>query len=462
MKRFSSALIAIIYCCCSFAQGSQEKVVQSFVETLSTWCKTADDIYREKLGELTNENIGTNSNKGYGCRVNNKLMIMLHSFIKENHPNSSIDIGKGNMEISTYLNYLTWAIEDELSYTHGKPIWLKDFKEPVAYIDKEEIPLFVYDVDESTNGAIIFNGRSQYWVRGNQITYILDDDDPMARALQLYNDHEYESAFKIFRELAYENPNNYEAQYYTAVMEIKKQGCGYLDSKIRDTEAAWWVTRGSIASSFSHEWYKDRMAKLYVKYSVDEKKLPYNTHGKNVYISQLMSAKLVTEGMMPIKKRVGNYWLYGYMNEKGKLVIPCKYAWLGGFNKNGLSLASKDMKYGFIDKQGKEVIPLKYDMAIPYFKNGRTFVLLNEALLLIDEGGNVIKEVGKGFDIIYSNIVRGNVYVHNKYSQKIYLYNIDGEIVSVENEGYKYDYTKNCFFAVDKEGNRLFEESFEW
>ena len=101
-------------------------------------------------------------------------------------------------------------------------------------------------------------------------------------------------------------------------------------------------------------------------------------------------------------------------------------------------------------------------MAIPYFKNGRTFVLLNEALLLIDEGGNVIKEVGKGFDIIYSNIVRGNVYVHNKYSQKIYLYNIDGEIVSVENEGYKYDYTKNCFFAVDKEGNRLFEESFEW
>ena len=444
------------------AQENEETIVRSFVETLSTWCKTGNDKNREKLGQLTNENVGTSVKSGYGCRVNNKFMKLLYDFVKTKHPNSSIDIGKGSIEVSTYLNYLTWAIMDDMSYKHGLPVWLKDFKEPVAYEDKSEEPLYVFDVDESVNGSVEFNGRNQYWVRGNQITYILDHDDPMARAVEFYSNREYEKAFELFRELAYSNPNNYEAQYYTAVMEIKRQGCDNIDSKIRDIEAAWWITRGLVASTYSYAWYKERMKKLYVVFSINENKLPYNTHTKNLYLRYLMSAKLVSEGMMPIKKWKGKFWRYGFMNEKGKIVVPCKYSFVEPFNSNGLAAVALNNRFGFIDKHGKEVIPVKYNSVLSQFKNGRTYVILDGDLLLINEHGDIIKEVGKGFEVILSNIVKGLVFAKNKNSGKYYLYDMDGELSSVENDPYGLDYTINSYYLQNKEGKRIYVEPFDW
>lgn len=465
-KRVLKFMIVAATCICSCqplsAQKGEETVVRDFIETLANWCKTGDDMNREKLGQLTNENVGSGSTGGYGCRVNNRFMKQLYSFVKAKRPNSNIDIGKGTIEVSTYLNYLTWAIEDDMSYKHDSPVWLKDFKEPVAFEDKTEAPLYVFDVDETTEGAVNFKGINQYWVRGNQITFILDHDDPLAQAVELYSKHEYEKAFNMFRELAYASPENYEAQYYTAVMEIKKQGCGNLDSKVRDTEAAWWITRGTYASTYSYKWYKERMKKLYARYSVDETKLPY-THGRDFYLASLMSRKLVSNGMMPVKRKAGKYWYYSFMNEKGKVFTPFKYTIVFPFNSNGLALvATGKSQFGFVNKQGKEVIPLKYDSALSVFKDGKTFVVLNGDLLIINEQGEVIKEVGKGFEDICPDIVNGLVYTKNKNSDKWYLYDMDGELSSVENNEYRLDYTKSCFYVVGKDGKRVFEEPFPW
>lgn len=438
-----------------YAQAEQETIVRSYVETLSSWCKTGNDKNREVLARLTKEDVGSNEKEGLGCRVKNKLMKQLDSFMKANHPNNTIELGEGDLEISTYLNYFTWAIEEGLSYTHGAPVWQKDFEEPVAYNDKNEAPLFVFDVDEKTKGVVDFSGRTQYWVRGDQITYVTDHDDPMAQAMAFYSHHEYEKAFRLFREQAYTNPKNYMAQYYTAVMEVKKQGCDFLNSKVRDTEAAWWITRGTITSNY-------KMMNLFEKFGIDTKKLPFNSISKNLFYYRLRMTKLVSQGMMPAMKVVNkNKVKYGFMNERGEIIIPCKYNYVESFNNNGLAMVRGDKGTGFVNKQGNEVIPTKYQGAWPKFNNGRTYVLLDGKLLLIDEKGNIIKEAGKGFDLIIIQF-KDLIYARNTNSNKLYGFNMDGNIENVLNDDIKFDFTNCCLFIEDEKGNRIMEEPIKW
>lgn len=446
-KLFVSVVITFMVSQVGNAQSSQELLVKTFGDYMSEWCKTADDTYREKIDGLVQ---GSKS-----CRVDDGIMQIFVS------KDESGLLSSGTSFMDSYLNCITHAIDDELTYTHGTPVWQKDYKEPVAFNDKTEAPLFFVSMDINTKGSIHFNGSDLFFVRGGQITKIVDfnDDTSIAKAIELYSSHKYDEAFKLFRKLAYEDPGNYDAQYYTAVMEIKKQGCGFLNSKVRDMEAAWWLTRGVIGNSIEKDWSKERMAKLYMRFDVDEKPLPFNTAGRDFYIMSLMTRQLISKGLMAYKNSKG---LYGFMDESGDIVIPCKYNLVYPFDKSGHALVIKDGKIGYIDTSGKEVVPIKYNSGIAQFKDGKTFVILGENLLLIDDNGNVLKEVGVGYDSLNSAFVGGKAYAHHKTAKLYYLHDISGNITSVEQEGYFVDYKRNCYFTKDKSGNRLLEESFGW
>ena len=46
---------------------------------------------------------------------------------------------------------------------------------------------------------------------------------------------------------------------------------------------------------------------------------------------------------------------YGFINKKGKVIIPMKYAYAGEFYE-GRAVIKVGKKYGFIDKKGREII----------------------------------------------------------------------------------------------------------
>jgi hypothetical protein len=50
---------------------------------------------------------------------------------------------------------------------------------------------------------------------------------------------------------------------------------------------------------------------------------------------------------------------YGFINDKGKVVITPQYQEVGNF-KEGLVYVKKNGKAGFVDKKGKVVIKLTY------------------------------------------------------------------------------------------------------
>lgn len=444
---FASAVIAFSTSQVCNAQSSQELIVKNFGDYMSEWCKTADDTYRGKIDGLVQ---GSKA-----CRVDDGIMQI---FVSKDETGL---LSSGTSFMDSYLNCIIHAIDDELTYTHGIPVWQKDYTEPVAFNDKTEAPLFFVSMDINTTGSINYSGSDLFFVRGGQITKIVDfkDDNSIAKAIALYSSHKYEEAFRLFRKLAYEDPSNYDAQYYTAVMEIKKQGCGFLNNKVRDMEAAWWLTRGVVGNSIEKDWSKERMTKLYIKFSVNEKPLPFNNGGRDFYIMSLITKQLISKGLMAYKNDKG---LYGFMNESGYLVVPCKYNLVYPFDKSGHALVLKDGKIGYINTYGEEVVPIKYNSGVAQFLDGKTFVILDEKLLLIDDKGNVLKEVGVGYDGLNSSFVGGKAYAHHKSTKLYYLHDTQGNITSVEQEGYFVDYRKNCYFTKDKSGKRLLEESFGW
>lgn len=81
---------------------------------------------------------------------------------------------------------------------------------------------------------------------------------------------------------------------------------------------------------------------------------------------------------------------YGFFNTEYQLVIPFKYDFTSGFNKNEeLCAVGINGKYGYIDKSGNEVIPLAYDFAAPFY-NGLAAVVKNNKLGYINHSGEIV------------------------------------------------------------------------
>ena len=79
---------------------------------------------------------------------------------------------------------------------------------------------------------------------------------------------------------------------------------------------------------------------------------------------------------------------WGYVNEKGKVVIKAKYQEAGIFN-SGYAIVKKDNKYGIIDYNNQEAIPLAYDY-ITRLDSGIYFTKLEDKCGVISADGKEI------------------------------------------------------------------------
>ncbi|QFT89509.1 Anti-sigma-V factor RsiV [Bacillus sp. THAF10] len=98
----------------------------------------------------------------------------------------------------------------------------------------------------------------------------------------------------------------------------------------------------------------------------------------------------------PVKTVEGTKW--GYIDEKGKVVLKPAYANANGFQQNGLAIVSKREGTGIINQTGKFVVKPSYATILP-FTEGRAIAMLNEGgSVVINEKGKVLTE--KKYDYI--------------------------------------------------------------
>jgi hypothetical protein len=68
---------------------------------------------------------------------------------------------------------------------------------------------------------------------------------------------------------------------------------------------------------------------------------------------------------------------YGFIDKTGAEIIPLKYDHADNFS-DGLARVELDGKYGFVNKTGVEIIPVKYDYVESIFAEGLIRVILNK------------------------------------------------------------------------------------
>lgn len=100
-----------------------------------------------------------------------------------------------------------------------------------------------------------------------------------------------------------------------------------------------------------------------------------NEKGTLVIPAEFDRVSSFDEGMC----RVVSNGLYGLIDKKGKFIVPCKYKSIGVCLEGFLSVQDAETgKEGFIDKTGKIVVPLKYDIVDRFF-DGMALVYKRDA-----------------------------------------------------------------------------------
>lgn len=100
--------------------------------------------------------------------------------------------------------------------------------------------------------------------------------------------------------------------------------------------------------------------------------------------------KSVTGSLAIVSKKVANKKLWGFANEQGEEVIPCKYDKVAVFGfLNGYAPVLKGEFCGIINEQGDEVVPCEYDH-VNLFSEGLAGVEKNGLWGFSNEFGEVV------------------------------------------------------------------------
>ena len=136
---------------------------------------------------------------------------------------------------------------------------------------------------------------------------------------------------------------------------------------------------------------------------------------------------LFSEGLAPVCID----GLFGFIDTKGKVVIPAKYVFAEPFH-DGRAMVMKDEKCGFIDHEGHEVIPLKYTRA-EFFIDSIAPVQVGDCLGFIDtEGREVIPPL---FDAAFGVDWMWYWITGEMYSQGLLLLKYKGKLGFADRNG---------------------------
>jgi len=105
-----------------------------------------------------------------------------------------------------------------------------------------------------------------------------------------------------------------------------------------------------------------------LEYTLDEKQGLLSIEGKEL-TPPIYEFIYNRDGYKPAKKG----GKFGYLNQKGELVIACQFDDADGFGIEGLAGVRLNDKAGFINLNGEIVIPIVYDY-VDYFRNGKAKV----------------------------------------------------------------------------------------
>ena len=163
----------------------------------------------------------------------------------------------------------------------------------------------------------------------------------------------------------------------------------------------------------------------------------WNLYKKHPYIKDKGSAyyhyvlpkyrPLCNVNLPHVKKDGANY---GFVSEKDKIIVECKYSFVYPFDhqSNLAAVRDKSNKWGFINKYGELVIPHIYDAVNDIFVDGKNFVIADDYLILIDKNGVELRKI-YGYNYLIPKLKENEIIAYNGLKQQFDAYDFYGNLL---------------------------------
>lgn len=413
MKGLKFLFIVSLFIACPFSLFAQQEIgcVKSFGDNLHSWCGSGNISYLQQLESLVSGRLA--------CRVDDGIMAEFRSV------DPSVSLTSGTSTIDTYFTQFQKKInEGNIRYSHGEPVIRTDIQSPGSF-DLEDYNVKIVDMSVDVSGSINFSGKDLFYVVDGHIAKIIDNSDGLSlgAGLRAYSARNFDEAFRIFRQLAFADYNNLEAQYYTAMMEKMRQGCLSMNSEFRRMES------------------DILLAKIYYKStSIAQKRGMRGFIAPETFLFAIGQRPSVNGITFKMDYQGNNSYLYGFIDEQGNTILPCIYSDVRMFNSDGFACVSEASSnlWGVIDKHGKWIISPKYKYILPSFYNGHTVALCPEGYSeIINTDGAHVAYIRGSFVPNYAT--EKYVYVRTVLEDgtHYYLYDYDGNKVDEMTDRYE-------------------------
>lgn len=159
------------------------------------------------------------------------------------------------------------------------------------------------------------------------------------------------------------------------------------------------------------------------------KKHPYiNDKGSAYFHYVLPKYRPLSNVNLPYVKKDGAN--YGFVSEKDKIIVECKYSFVYPFDNqsNLAAVRDKNNKWGFINKFGELVIPHIYDAVNDIFVDGKNFVINDDYLILIDKNGVELRKI-YGYNYLIPKLKENEIIAYNGLKQQFDAYDFYGNLL---------------------------------
>lgn len=206
MKRFFLLLVVSVTCVITALAKTPKEVVEDFGTTLTKWCTTDDAHNREELEKMT---------QGYmSCRSSDK--VSKDAISKDPYLPQTV----GSLTMGSYFDIFQEAI------SKGQKIQFDNIKYEQSFVEPSVDKSYTYIVsaDIKMQGYLNYNIRNLFYVRGNNITKIIDytGEQTLGKGIEYYSEGNYKDAIIVFHNLA--DNGDAEALCYLGVCYLEGFG----------------------------------------------------------------------------------------------------------------------------------------------------------------------------------------------------------------------------------------------
>ncbi len=413
----SKLIITIILLSLSNFSFAQTDIVTKFWNTIAKACKERDNIYLENSKDYVGDILSTEFDDiiaNQYCNGDAKFEQWYAVFEDKMYSDKGV---------SVKINFITKKYEEPNFYDSNPSVW------------------YHADISLTMEGQPT-RYSAYYRVKDNKIQAVNKEGSKLQKALDYYKvEQNYDKAFSLFREIAYERLNNNDAQYYTCIMLLKDQGCKKINKTSRLREAYHWTCKGSL---FNDKRFEGIMTRFFVKKSFEIYMTITDKNDCAIYEDQFVFFPPFSKNGLCAYLEKGKF---GYVDINDKVVIKPQFEVATNFGDNGLALVKKNGKYGYINQQGTFVIPAVYDYAT-YFvpKTQNAVVSRNGTISIIRSDGSIelSKKIDGKISLPFTTLraicIGGRLYdrqlnlIRNKNNSKTIKYYIKSNTITYKNQ----------------------------